>query len=79
MISNVFCNFIIVNFVTVILESFYIVDCPSWCTKMLKHVKLDICFVFNFNNENALYVHFDTVFFCHQRTQIVVVSEIGSV
>jgi len=45
---------------------------------MLKHVKIDICFVFNFDNENTLYVHFDTVFFCHQKTQTVVVSEIGS-
>lgn len=62
MISNVFFNFIIVNFVTVILESLYIVDCPCWCTKLLKHVKLDICCVFNFDNENTLYTHFDTVF-----------------
>jgi len=42
--------------------------------------KLDICFVFNFDNENTLYGHLDTVFFCHQKTQIIiVVSEIGSV
>lgn len=79
MISNVFFNLIIVNFVTLILESLYLVDCSCWCSKMLKHVKLDICFVFNFGNENTLYVPFDAVFFCHQKTQIVVVSEIGSV